>query len=242
MVPALSKASQACRVTCNQPYAQVYSRARSRSGRLTLRSRRPPPAARLGREPVVLIIGLAAQALAARRGRLSSNVRRRSTCSRPFELFVLLALGVALGFLALRLLRPQMERAVANAPPGSFRTPAQRRLHWASLACLLVPLGYIFTAGGSHFFPVLAALVTHAAVMHALRIARLRYVARLLLIPLVSALSAAVGSLVAAWPELGWHSFAQAPWEVLCMASACIGLSTALSICSFPLGFGERAT
>ncbi len=54
--------------------------ARERS--LTLRSRRPSTAWHLGREPVVHIIGLAAQA-PTRGGRLSSNVRqRRNTVCR----------------------------------------------------------------------------------------------------------------------------------------------------------------
>lgn len=51
---------------CSPPHAK---------GALTLRSKRPPPATRLGRKALVLIIRLAAQAL-RRRGRLSSNVRR----------------------------------------------------------------------------------------------------------------------------------------------------------------------
>ncbi len=158
------------------------------------------------------------------------------------RMFLLLATGVAIGLVALRLFRPPMERAVASAPTGALRTPVQRRLHWASLACLLLPLGYIVAVDGTHFFPIVGALVANAAIMQALRMARLVYVARLWLIPPISALSAVIGAAVAAWPDLAIHSLARAPWPPILMASACVSLSTALSIWSFPVGFGERAT
>lgn len=160
----------------------------------------------------------------------------------PIELVVLLVLGAGAGLAVLRLFRPQIQRAVANAPSGAFRTSAQRRLHWAALACLLPPLGYIFAVDGEHFFPILGSLATNTAVMHALRAARVTYMSRLWLIPFVSAGSAFAGALIAAWPHVEAESLVAAPWLVLLATNACIGLSTALSIYSFPLGFGERAT
>lgn len=134
-----------------------------------------------------------------------------------------------------------MQRASANAPAAAFRTPAQRRLHWASLLLLLVPLAYIFAVNGTHFFPVLATLAVHATVMQLLRVVGLGYVARLWPIPLVSALSAVAGAAASTWPNFGTSFLPQAPWLLLAATSSLAGLSTLLSIISFPLGFGERA-
>jgi len=157
------------------------------------------------------------------------------------EIVILLAVGTALGLGVRRLLRPHMQRAIANAPTGAFRTPAQRRLHWASLLALLPPFAYILAVDGTYFFPVFATLVAHAAVMQILRIVGLGYVARLWLVPVVSALSAVVGAAASTWPNLGAPFLLQAPWILLAATSSLVGLSTVLSIISFPLGFGERA-
>jgi hypothetical protein len=157
------------------------------------------------------------------------------------EVIILLAVGMALGLAIRRLLQPQMQRAIANSPAASFRTPAQRRLHWASLLCLLPPFGYIIAVDGTHFFPVLASLAAHAAVMQVLRAVGLGYVARLWLIPVVSALSVVVGATSSTWPNVGTSPLLQAPWLLLVTTSSLVGLSTLLSIISFPLGFGERA-
>ena len=159
----------------------------------------------------------------------------------PTEFLMLLAIGVAVGLLILRRLRPQMQQAIANSPPQAFRTPSQRRLHWASLLCLLPPFAYIFAIDGTHFFPVFVALTAHAAIMQALRIARFGYIFRLWIVPFASVVAVVVGVVISAWPDLNSQSFRQAPWLLLAIASGLVGVSTVLSILSFPLGFGERA-
>jgi hypothetical protein len=157
------------------------------------------------------------------------------------ELFVLFAVGASFGLIALRILRPSRQRAFASAPPAAFRTPTQMRLHWASLACLLPPFGYISGFDGTHFFPVFATLFALAATMQLLQIVGLGYVARLWLIPCASVLSVVAGAGTSIWPNLNIASLSQVPWFLLVATSALASLSTALSIVSFPIGFGERA-
>lgn len=159
----------------------------------------------------------------------------------PPELALLGLVGACLGLIAFRLMRRSMLRAAESAPPQAFRTSKQRALHWLSLLCLLQPLLYIFGVDGTHFFPVVAVLCSQAAFMLLLRILGARYVHRLFLLPLVAFASAAIGAVAFAWPVLQATEFGAAPWLLLCVSAAFVAASGALSIQSFPVGYGERA-
>ena len=159
----------------------------------------------------------------------------------PLELILLGLVGAGLGFFMLRLMRPSMQRAVASAPPQAIRTPKQRKLHWGSMLFLLPPLLYIFGIDGTHFGPVLAVFILQAAILAIMRSLGIGYARRIVLLPVVSIASVAIGACAFAWPTLRPEVLNSAPWVLLGLSAICLAVSNALSIYSFPIGFGEGA-
>jgi hypothetical protein len=179
----------------------------------------------------------------ARRAGISQNlnIRHHKYMFSPLELALLSLVGAGLGFFALRLMRPSLQRAAATAPPQAFRTPTQRALHWASMFLLLPPLLYVFGVDGTHFFPVVVVLLFQVAIMQLLRLLGLGHVRRLILLPFVGIASVATGAATFSWPTLRPEELASAPWALLCLSAFSVATSVALSVYSFPLGFGERS-
>jgi hypothetical protein len=157
------------------------------------------------------------------------------------ELLVLLLVGALLGFAILRLSAKRRRQIVANTQPEAFRSQQQRTLHWLSILCLLPPLGYIFAINDAAFWPVLGVLFANAGIMLCLRLIGVGYVARLWLLPVVTLVSTAVGSAVYAWPSLNAATLQSSPWFLLLVNSLLVSASGALSILSFPVGYGERS-
>jgi hypothetical protein len=159
----------------------------------------------------------------------------------PVELILLGLVGMGLGLVVLRLMRRSMQQGAASPPPEAFRTSKQRTLHWLSMLFLLPPLLYIFVVDGTHFIPVGAVLCSQAAIMLLLRVLGFGYIHRLFSLPVVALVSVAIGAAAFAWPALHAKELSAAPWILLCVAAAFVAASGALSIQSFPVGYGERA-
>ena len=157
------------------------------------------------------------------------------------ELLVLILVGALLGFAVLRFSAKHRRQVAASTPPEAFRSQQQRNLHWLSILCLLPPLGYIFAVNGSAFWPVLGVLFANAGVLLCLRFIGVGYVARLWLLPVVTLVSTAVGGAVYSWPSLNAAALQSSPWLLLLSSSLFVSASGALSILSFPLGYGERS-
>jgi hypothetical protein len=74
------------------------------------------------------------------------------------------------------------------------------------------------------------------------RVARLKYRIRFWLLAPVSVASVFVGAVVSIWPSIDVTSVQRAPWPFLLVTGLAVALSVVLSIYSFPIGHGERAS
>jgi len=84
-------------------------------------------------------------------------------------------------------------------------------------------------------------LFANVGVMLCLRLIGVGYVARLWLLPAIALVSTVVGSAVYSWPSLNAASLQSSPWLLLLFSSLLVSASGALSILSFPVGYGERS-
>ena len=143
--------------------------------------------------------------------------------------------------LAYLVMRRHVRKQIATAPKASLRNSSQRALHWASISLIAIPLGYVFFVNGEPLWAAFAILWVQAGVMVFLRFMGVCYAVRIWLLIPVALVSAIVGAVVAIWPTIDSASFRAAPWIFLFLTSLAFGLSNAVSLYSFPLGFGERA-
>lgn len=148
--------------------------------------------------------------------------------------------GIA-SLLAYFLMRRHVRKQLSTAPKASLRSPRQRLMHWSSLLLLALPLGYVAFVNDEHFWAVLCVLWVQAGSLLALRVSGIRFTVRVwLLVPL--AVASFFGGVVAAsWPSVNTSALREAPWLLLCFAAVAFALSSAISMYSFPPGYGERS-
>jgi len=158
-----------------------------------------------------------------------------------FENLVFWSFTALLSALAYFLMRRHVRKQLATAPKASLRSGSQRALHWASLLLIVIPLGYVIFVNGEPFWAAFAILWVQAGLMLLLRFIGVRYTIRIWLLIPITVVSAVVGALVAVWPSVEPSTIHTAPWSFLFLASLAFALSSALSLYSFPLGYGERA-
>jgi hypothetical protein len=139
------------------------------------------------------------------------------------------------------LMRRHVRKQIATAPTASLRSPSQRALHWTSLLLLVVPLGYVFLVEGQFFWAAFAILWAQAGAMLLFRLLGVRHAVRLWLLIPIAVGSIAVGAVAGAWPSVELSTIQAAQWVFLSLSALAFALSSALSLCSFPIGYGERA-
>lgn len=145
------------------------------------------------------------------------------------------------GVVTMLVMRRHVRSRMTDAPEASFRSRKQRGMHYVSIILITVPLGYVALVNGAPFWAAFWVLGVQAGVLAVLRSWDVGYVARALMIGPIAAVSVLVGALVEVWPASGLSALSNASWAFLVLCGISLALSSAFSMYSFPLGFGERA-
>ena len=138
-------------------------------------------------------------------------------------------------------MRRHVRSRMIDAPVASFRSPKQRVMHYVSIILITVPLGYVALVNGAPFWAAFGVLGVQAGVQAVVRSWGVGYVARTLMITPIAVVSVLAGALVEVWPASGLSALRNASWAFLVLCGISLALSSALSMYSFPIGFGERA-
>jgi hypothetical protein len=122
------------------------------------------------------------------------------------------------------------------------RSPLQQKMHLIGVALLVVALIYFLFVGNFEPIPFLVLLSAQILPMLVLRSFRVRWQVRAWLLPFVAIASVFVAAYTLIWPSHAISSLPSHVWFTLAFTSSLAAASGLLSIFSFPIGYGERAS
>ncbi|MBC7489020.1 MAG: hypothetical protein H7240_02430 [Glaciimonas sp.] len=134
-----------------------------------------------------------------------------------------------------------MRKANRTSPPAAIRNAHERRLNVSGALLLLFPIGYGLAFDQTHALLIFATGITFIVLMLFLRLARITWRRRIMLLPLVATAAAMVGIAANTWPNVSFAQQSLETWFILGITVGIVALSSLLSILSFPIGYGERA-
>ena len=134
------------------------------------------------------------------------------------------------------------KRAAGPTRTPPERSPVQQKLYLAGLALLVLASAYFLFVGNLEPIPFLALLSVQVLPMLVLRSFRVRWQVRAWLLPFVAIASVFVAAYTLVWPSHAISALPSSVWFTLAFTSSLTAASGLLSIFSFPIGHGERAS